>query len=135
MKKWKQYLFPKEFILFTNHKALQYINSQSKFNQIHYKWVKVLKRFTFVLKHRSGNSNKVVDALIKRVLLLNNLSMEVVSLESMKELYEDANFVESLKSCKATWSVYRTMFLDHHIQEGFLFKNQQSCILPRFNKS
>jgi hypothetical protein len=129
LKKWRHYLLPKEFVLFTDHKALQYINSQGKLNQRHSKWVEFLQSFTFVLNHRSRKSNKVADALSRRVLLLNTLSMEVVSLESMKELYEeDADFGEAWKACKAPWSVNRTMFLDYHIQEGFLFKNQQLCI-------
>jgi hypothetical protein len=62
-------------------------------------------------------------------MLLNTLSVEVVSLECMKELYaEDTDFVEAWKACKAPWSIDRTPYLDFHIQEGFLFKNQSLCI-------
>ena len=62
-------------------------------------------------------------------MLLNTLSMEVVSLESMKELYEeDVDFKEAWRACKEPWSVDKTMYLDYHIQEIFLFKNQQLCI-------
>jgi hypothetical protein len=122
-------LLPKEFVLFTDHKALQYINSQGKLNQKHSKWVEFLQSYSFVLKHRSGKSNKVADALSQRIMLLNTLSVEVVSLECMKELYaEDTDFAEAWKACKAPWSIDRTPYLDFHIQEGFLFKNQSLCI-------
>ncbi len=42
LKKWRHYLIPKEFVLYTNHKALQYLGSQDKLNQRHMKWVKCL---------------------------------------------------------------------------------------------
>jgi len=63
LKKWKLYFLPKEFMLFTGHKSLQYINSEGKLNQNHLKWVQFLQSYSFVLKHRFGKSNKVDDAL------------------------------------------------------------------------
>ena len=60
------------------------------------KWVIFLQIYTFVLKHRSGKSKKIVDMLSQRIMLLNTLSMEVVILEIMKELYaEDTNFMDA----------------------------------------
>ena len=53
----------KEFILYTNNHALQYIMQQLKLNQKHGKWVEYIHSFNFVLKHISGQSNKVADAL------------------------------------------------------------------------
>ena len=96
LKKWRHYLLPKQFVMYTNDKALQYTNIQRKLNYKHSKWVQFLKSYTFVLKHRSGKSNKVSYSLSRRVTFLKTLSMEVVSLESMKDLYEeDAYFGES----------------------------------------
>ena len=42
LKKWRHYLMPKEFVLYTNHKALQYLGSQHKLNQRNMKWVEYL---------------------------------------------------------------------------------------------
>ena len=70
LKKWRHYLLPKEFVLYTNHQALQYLNSQGKLNQRHMKWAEFLQSYTIVLKHRSGKSNRVVNALSRRQLFL-----------------------------------------------------------------
>jgi hypothetical protein len=37
LKKWRHYLLAKEFYLFIDHQALQYLNSQGKLNQRHLK--------------------------------------------------------------------------------------------------
>ena len=39
LKKWRHYLMPKEFILYSDNHALQFINIQPKLNQRHAKWV------------------------------------------------------------------------------------------------
>ena len=57
------------------------------------------------------------------------MSIEVVSLECMKEFdEEDENFAEFLKACKEPWSIYGTPYFYFDIQEGFLFKNQSLCL-------
>ena len=62
LKKWRHYLLPKEFVLYTDHQALQYLNSQGKLNQRHSKWVEFMQSYTFMLKHRSRRSSRVADA-------------------------------------------------------------------------
>ena len=100
LKKWRHYLLPKEFILYTDHQALQYLNSQGKLNQRHLKWVEFLQSYTFFLKHRSGKSNRVVDALSIRHLLLTQMQIEVVGFKELTNLYlEDPDFVEAWKAC------------------------------------
>lgn len=124
LKKWQHYLLPKEFVLFTNHNSLQYINDQGKLNQNHTKWIKFLQSYSFVLRQKSGKSNKVVDALIQRTMLFNTMFVEVVSLNCMKTLFDiDACFAKTWKACKEPWSLDHTPYLGYHIQEEFLFKN------------
>ena len=63
-------MMPREFMLYSDNHALQYIMQQPKLNLKHVKWVEFLQRFNFVLKHISGHSNKVVDALSRRLLIM-----------------------------------------------------------------
>jgi hypothetical protein len=66
LKKWRHYLIPKEFVLYSDNHALQFVSQQDKLNQKHAKWVEYMQNFTFVIKHISGTANKVVDALIRK---------------------------------------------------------------------
>jgi hypothetical protein len=70
LKKWRHYLVPEEFVLYSDNQALQFITRQEKLNQRHEKWVVFMQNFTFVIKHIVGNAKKVVDVLRKGCLIL-----------------------------------------------------------------
>ena len=63
LRRWRYYLLPKEFVIFSDHEALKYLNSQQKLSARHARWVEYLQSFTFVLKHKAGSENHAADAL------------------------------------------------------------------------
>ena len=65
------------------------------------KWVEYLQSFTFVIKHKSGVTNRVVNALIRRCSLLTEMQVEVLGFDEMKELYDaDPNFLRHGESAE-----------------------------------
>ena len=50
-------------MLFSDHQALRYLNSQKKLNARHAKWVEFFNEYSFVINHRASIENKAVDAL------------------------------------------------------------------------
>jgi hypothetical protein len=70
LKKWRHYLIPKEFVLYSDNHALHFVTQQEKFNQKHAKSVEYMQNFTFVIKHILGTVNKLVDSLSRKCLLL-----------------------------------------------------------------
>ena len=89
LKKWRHYLIPKEFVLYSDNHALQFVTQQEKLNQRHVKWVEYMKNLTFEIKHILGTANKVVDALSKKCLLLQELKVKMLGFDDLKEMYVD----------------------------------------------
>ena len=120
---WSHYLRPKQFVLRSDHEALEFISGQRKLNSRHAKWVKFLQSFSFVSKYKPGHTNVVADALSRRYSMLAVLDSRILGFQSMKELYsEDPEFSTIIDSCKhgiqGTYSV----------QNGFLFKGNRLCV-------
>jgi len=131
LKKWRHYLMPKEFIVFTDNQALSFINNQEKLNHRHMKWVETLQAFTSTLKHKKGVKNKVADALSRRALTINQIQLESVGIESLKTMYGvDEDFGEIYQVCTSFGDKYHAEFSKFLIQDGLLFKGVQLCI-PR----
>ena len=83
----------REFFLYSDNHALQFIMQQKMLSQKHAKWVKYLQGFHFVLRHINGQSNKVADALSRRNVLLQDSQIQVLGFNFLKELYEtDSDF-------------------------------------------
>ena len=59
-----------------------------KLNQKHHKWVEHLYIFTFVLKHISDQANRIVDALSRRSLIIQEGQIQVMEFDFLKEIYE-----------------------------------------------
>jgi hypothetical protein len=59
LRQWRNYLVPKEFMLFTDRIALKYVNTQKKLNNRHAKWVSFLQGYTFIMKHKSRQKIKL----------------------------------------------------------------------------
>ena len=123
LKTWQHYLYPKEFVIHSDHESLKYIKGQGKLNKRHAKWVEFLEQFPYVIKHKKGKGNIVADALSRRHALLSMLETKLIGLECLKSMYEnDETFGEIFKNCE---KFSENGFFRH---EGFLFKENKLCV-------
>ncbi|XP_065874841.1 uncharacterized protein [Euphorbia lathyris] len=63
---WQHYLWPKEFVIHTDHESLKHLKGQQKLNRRHAKWVEFIETFPYVIKYKQGKENVVADALSRR---------------------------------------------------------------------
>ncbi|KAJ9555026.1 hypothetical protein OSB04_009640 [Centaurea solstitialis] len=120
---WRHYLLHTEFILFSDHQALRFIQGQHKLNPRHAKWVEFLQDFSFVIRHKSGVTNTVADALSRRQALLTSLHVQVDAFELVCNLYpDDPDFSVLWSACRAAPTQ------GYSLHEGFLFKGLRLCV-------
>ena len=95
---------------------LQFITQQEKLNQKHAKWVEYMQTFTFVIKHIFGTANKVVDALSRKCLILQEFKVKTLGFDNLKEMYrDDADFKEACEACENPLLRYRIQWIKYLI--------------------
>ena len=82
---WQHYLWPKEFIIHTDHQSLKHLKGQQKLNKRHARWVEFIEKFPYVIKYKQGKENMVADALSRRYVLLSTLETKLLGFEFIKD--------------------------------------------------
>ena len=98
---WQHYLWPKEFVIHTNHESLKHLKGQGKLNRRHAKWVEFIEAFPCVIKYKQGKENIVANVLSRRYALVSTLNAKLLGFESVKELYaSDDDFASVYGACE-----------------------------------
>lgn len=126
LKYWRHYLLPREFVLYSDHQALKFLNSQKKLGARHIKWVEYMQEFPIILKHRAGVENKAADALSRVVTILHTARVNVTGFDQVKEEYKDCpDFHEIFLQLTSDTFPHD----DHYaIHDGYLFHGCRLCI-------
>jgi hypothetical protein len=66
LREWRHYLHGSQFTVVTDHRSLQYIQTQPNLSARQVRWVEFLAQFDFVVQYRAGKDNYVADALSRR---------------------------------------------------------------------
>jgi hypothetical protein len=88
LKIWRHYLMGNRCNIFTDHKSLKYIFTQSELNMRQRRWFELIKDYDLEVHYHPGKANVVADALSRKVHC-NHLELEPVSdpfCEEMRKL-------------------------------------------------
>ena len=62
LEKWQHLLANRQFVIYTDHAALTYLQSSSHVSRRNARWLEFLSQFNFEMRHIAGNKN-VADHL------------------------------------------------------------------------
>uniref|UniRef100_A0A2N9JAA8 Reverse transcriptase n=1 Tax=Fagus sylvatica TaxID=28930 RepID=A0A2N9JAA8_FAGSY len=51
-KTWQHYLWPREFVIHTDHESLKHLKGQGKLNQRHARWLEYIETFPYVIRYK-----------------------------------------------------------------------------------
>uniref|UniRef100_A0A2N9J0J0 RNA-directed DNA polymerase n=1 Tax=Fagus sylvatica TaxID=28930 RepID=A0A2N9J0J0_FAGSY len=120
---WQHYLWPREFVIHTDHESLKHLKGQGKLNQRHARWLEYIETFPYVIRYKQGKENIVADALSRRYVLLTSMSAKLLGFEYVKDMYaDDADFSNVYKACD------KTAFGKFYKHDGYLFKESKLCV-------
>uniref|UniRef100_A0A2N9H665 Integrase catalytic domain-containing protein n=1 Tax=Fagus sylvatica TaxID=28930 RepID=A0A2N9H665_FAGSY len=95
---WQHYLWPKEFVIHTDHESLKHLKGQ-------------------------GKENIVADALSRRYALVSTLNAKLLGFEYVKELYvNDDDFASVFGACE------KAAFGKFYRLDGYFFRENRLCV-------
>ncbi|GJS23090.1 putative reverse transcriptase domain-containing protein [Tanacetum coccineum] len=63
---WRHYLYGTNYVVFTDHKSLQYILNQKELNLRQRRWIELLSDYDCEIRFHPGKENVVADALCRK---------------------------------------------------------------------
>ena len=70
---WLHYLWPKEFVIHSDHESLKHIRNQAKLNRRHAKWVEFIESFLISLNTKRGKIMLLLMLCLVAILCFHNL--------------------------------------------------------------
>jgi hypothetical protein len=61
LENWQHYLWPKEFVIHTDHESLKHLKGQQRLNRRHAKWVGFIETFPYVIRYKQVNERTSLD--------------------------------------------------------------------------
>jgi hypothetical protein len=121
---WQHYLWPKEFVIHSDHESLKHIRGQAKLNKCHAKWVEFIETFLTSSSTRKGRKISLSMLYLDVIPCSLNLIINFFGLESIKELYAmDVDFKDAYDNCREgrAWNKYV-------LQDGLLYRANKLCV-------
>ena len=88
-KKFHDYLYGNEFLVYTDNNPLTYVTTSAKLDATGHRWIAALGAYNFEIKYRSGKQNSDADGLSRIPQSATDNTFKQVSHESVKALCQN----------------------------------------------
>jgi hypothetical protein len=126
-RKWRHYILGRETIIHTDHKPLQFMQTQGKLqNDRHQKWSIYLQQFHLNIKYKTGSTNRVADYLSIPPVTTLTIVLDSYDDETSgwTQLYEtDPDFATAYQMLGA-----KAVMDNFHLQDGLLCRLGHICV-------
>jgi hypothetical protein len=126
-RQWRHYILGKETVIHTDHKPLQFMQTQGKLqNDHHQKWSTYLQQFHLNIKYKTGSTNRVADCLSRPPVMTLTMVLDSCGHETSgwPQLYEtDPDFATTYQMLGAN-----TVVDNFHLQDGLLCRLGHICV-------
>ena len=124
---WKHYILVKETVIHTDHRLLQFIQTQGKLqNDRHHKWSTYLQQFHLNIKYKKGTTNNVADCLSRPPIL----ALTIVLNSCGKKTFDWPLLYESDLEFNHTYQALLggTQVPNFHLQDALLCHPGRLCV-------
>jgi hypothetical protein len=125
--RWRYYILGKETIIHTDHKPLQFMQTQGKLqNDLHQKWSTYLHQFHLNIKYKIGSNNRVADYLSRPLVT----TLTTVLDSCCHEIFKWPHIYETKPDFSTTYKMLgaNSVVANFHIQDGLLFHLGHLCV-------
>jgi hypothetical protein len=126
-RQWRHYIPGRETIIHTDHKPVQFMQTQGKLqNDHHQNWSTYLQQFHLNIKYKTGSTNCVVDCLSRPLVTALTTVLESYSHETSRwpQLYErESDFATTYQMLRA-----KAVVDNFHLQDGLLCRLGHICV-------
>jgi hypothetical protein len=136
LREWRHYLHGNQFTVVTDHRSLQYLQTQPNLSARQVRWSEFLQQFDFIVTYRSGKENHVADALSRRPdHHLNSISESTIQvtdtlIQDIKTAYQEDHETKHLLE-KRRNSKYKYTNDMIYTQDGKLYVPNNAAIRTR----
>jgi transposase InsO family protein len=89
LRAWRCYLEGQEFVVKTDHQALQYVQQQQKLSRRMTRWIEELQQYNVKIEYRPGKQQVIADALSRRPDLLDSATVPADEDENKIDTMDD----------------------------------------------
>ena len=96
LKIWRHYLLGNKVHIFTDHKSLKYIFTQSELNMRQRRWLELIKDYNLEVHYHPGKANVVADALSRKSHQVEDIPLSLHHTEVLAQIALTSELLEQI---------------------------------------